>query len=154
MDFKVRLIFRNYSSKIDEKLILKIRDYCKVNKRKFFLSNNIKLAVKLNLDGVYLPSFNKDFFGRKFQLKKDFIILGSAHNLKEIKQKEQQGIKEIFLSSLFKQKKSYLGLSKFRLLSKFTSLDKIALGGINKSNLNKLKLIDIKGFAGISYFEG
>ena len=73
--------------------------------------------------------------------------------LQEIKQKEQQGINEIFLSSLFKQKKSYLGLSKFRLLSNFTSLDKIALGGINKSNLNKLKLIDIKGFAGISYFE-
>ena len=47
-----------------------------------------------------------------------------------------------------------MGLNKFKLLSNFTSLDKIALGGINKTNLNKLNLIDIKGFAGISYFEG
>ena len=29
----------------------------------------------------------------------------------------------------------------------------IALGGINKKNLKRLKLIDPAGFAGISYFE-
>ena len=150
---RIGLIFRNYSSKTDEKLIIKIRDYCRINKRKFFLSNDLRLAIKLGLDGVYLPSFNKDFFGRKFQLKQKFMIMGSAHNLKEIKMKELQGVNQIFLSSLFKKKNSYLGLNKFRLLSKHTSLIKIALGGINKTNLKKLNLINIDGFAGISYFE-
>ena len=33
--------------------------FCKKKKIKFFLSNEIKLALKLDLDGVYLPSFNK-----------------------------------------------------------------------------------------------
>ena len=79
--------------------------------------------------------------------------MGSAHNLKEIKMKELQGVNQIFLSSLFKNKNSYLGLNKFRLLSKHTSLIKIALGGIKKTNLKKLNLINIDGFAGISYFE-
>ena len=27
---------------------------------KFFLSNNIKLAMRLKLDGAYIPSFNKE----------------------------------------------------------------------------------------------
>ena len=33
---------------------------CKLQKRKFYLANNLKLAKKLNLDGVYIPSFNKN----------------------------------------------------------------------------------------------
>jgi thiamine-phosphate pyrophosphorylase len=57
------------------------------------------------------------------------------------------------LSSLFKKNKNYLGINKFRLLSKLTYLKVIALGGISNINLKKLKLLDCNGFAGISYFE-
>ena len=104
-DKQTVLIFRNYSfKKIDENLILKIRNYCKKNKRIFFLSNNIKLAIKLNLDGVYIPSFNKSTKHLSYSFKKNFRILGSAHNLKEIKIKELQKINKIFLSSIFKKK--------------------------------------------------
>ena len=35
----------------------------------------------------------------------------------------------------------------------FLVLGIVALGGINKNNLNKLKLLNCIGFAGISYFE-
>ena len=59
----------------------------------------------------------------------------------------------IFLSSLFKKNKNYLGINKFKLLSKATNRKIIALGGISNSNLKKLKLINLFGFAGISYFE-
>ena len=38
---------------------LKLKKYCKKKGYKFFLSNNIKLAIKLDLDGAYIPSFNK-----------------------------------------------------------------------------------------------
>ena len=46
-------------NKADENLILKIKRYCKKKSIKFYLSNNIELAIKLNLDGAYIPSFNK-----------------------------------------------------------------------------------------------
>ena len=36
-------------------------------------------------------------------LKKNFILLGSAHSIKEIKIKEKQGAKLIFISSIFKK---------------------------------------------------
>ena len=72
---------------------------------KFILANNIKLAIYLNLDGAYIPSFNKSFSHLAYNLKKKFLIIGSAHNLKEIKIKEKQGVSKIFLSPLFKIKK-------------------------------------------------
>jgi len=57
---KTIIIFRNYDQIIDEKIILRIRNYCKKKGNKFLISNNIKLAIKLNLDGAYIPSFNTD----------------------------------------------------------------------------------------------
>ena len=153
-DKQTAIIYRNYNSEIiDEKLILKIKKYCKVKKIKFYLSNNIKLAIKLNLDGAYIPSFNKSTNHLAFSLKKKFEIIGSAHCIKQIKTKETQNVNKIFLSSLFKKNKNYLGINKFKLISNFTQKKVIALGGISKKNFNKLKLLKNSDFAGISYFE-
>ena len=120
---------------------------------KFYLSNNIKLALKLNLDGAYIPSFNKNYKHLTYSLKKNFEIIGSAHNVKEIRVKERQKVNKIFLSSLFKKNENFLGINKFKLLSKLTSKKVVALGGINEKNKKKLTLINVSDFAGISYFE-
>jgi len=118
------------------------------------ISNKIDLAFKLKLDGVYLPSFNRKFYHKKFQYFKNFIIIGSAHSLKEMRIKENQNVEQIFLAPLFKTFKSnkILGIVRFNNLSKFTNKPLIALGGINKNNIKQLKLINGEGFAGISYF--
>ena len=148
------IIYRNYpEKKIDKLLILKIKNYCKKKKIKFYLSNNIKLAINLGLDGAYIPSFNKNFNHLSFSYKKSFKIVGSAHNLKEIRNKEIQKVEKIFLSSLFKKNKNYLGINKFKLLSNLNKKRIVALGGISNNNLKKLKLLNNPDFAGISYFE-
>jgi len=153
-DKQTTVIYRNYSSKsTDEKLILRIKKYCKKKNIKFYLSNNIKLANKLNLDGAYIPSFNKNTKHLAFSYKRNFDIVGSAHNLKEIKIKEKQKVNKIFLSSLFKKNKNFLGINKFRLLSKLTNRKIVVLGGVSKENVKKLKILDQSEFAGISYFE-
>ena len=153
-DKQTTVIYRNYSSKsTDEKLILRIKKYCKKKNIKFYLSNNIKLANKLNLDGAYIPSFNKNTEHLAFSYKRNFDIVGSAHNLKEIKIKEKQKVNKIFLSSLFKKNKNFLGINKFRLLSKLTNKKIVVLGGVSKENVKKLKILDQSEFAGISYFE-
>ena len=117
------------------------------------MSNNIKLALKLKLDGVYIPSFNKNLSHLNYSLPKDFQIIGSAHNLKEIRLKELQKVKKIFVSSIFKKNKNYLGINKFRIIEKYTKCKIIALGGVSKKNEKKLNLINSLEFAGISYFE-
>ena len=86
-------------------------------------------------------------------LKKNFILIGSAHNLKEILVKDKQKIDEIFLSSIFKRNKNYLGINKFKIISRLSRKKIIALGGISKSNLKLLQLTNSFGFAGISFFK-
>ncbi len=148
------VIYRNYHQKVpDLELIFRIKNYCKKNRIKFLLANNVRLAIKLDLDGAYLPSFNKSTEHLAYSLKKKFSIMGSAHNIKEIRKKEIQNVDKIFISSLFKKNKNYLGINKFRLISNFTQKKIVALGGLKKNNLNKLKLLKVSEFAGISYFE-
>ena len=77
LDKKVSIIYRNYSGNLNKKLIIKIKEFCKKNNRKFYLSNNLKLAIKLDLDGVYLPSFNKEqnfFEGRVTEYQKASVL--------------------------------------------------------------------------------
>ena len=154
LDKQTTVIYRNYNSKIiDEELILKIKKYCKSQKIKFFLSNNVKLAIRLNLDGIYIPSFNKTLSHLSYSMKKKFEIIGSAHNLKEIRIKERQKVKKIFLSSIFKKNKNYLGINRFKILSKLTKKRVVGLGGISQNNIKKLQLVNISDFAGISFFK-
>ncbi len=146
------IIYRNYKNKYNIKELVELKNYCKKKKLKLLLSNNIKLSIKLDLDGSYIPSFNKNYDHLSYSLKKNFILLGSAHNLKEFRIKEKQNVTKIFLSSIFKKNSNYLGINKFKILSSYTDKKIIALGGISKDNLNLIKLTKSSGFAGISYF--
>ena len=155
-DKQTVIIYRNYESKIiDKLLILKIKKYCKFRKIKFYLCNDIKLALKLDLDGAYIPSFNKSTQHLAFSLKKNFKIIGSAHNFKEIKIKEKQGCKEIFISPIFHNPKNkyFLEIVRFNNLNLSTNISTIALGGINEKNLKKLRSTKVIGFASISWIK-
>ena len=70
-----------------------------------------------------------------------------------IKIKELQKVQGIFISSIFKKNDNFLGINKFKIISGYTKKKIIALGGISKKNIRMLNLLNISGFAGISYFE-
>ena len=151
---KIALIYRNYKKIPDINSIIKFKNYCKKNRQKFLISNYVNLVLKYNLDGLYIPSFNKNKIYTNNQKKLNFIIVGSAHNLNEIRIKEKQGVQQIFLSPLFKTKNSNrsLGLYKYNQLANLTKLPTIALGGITRSNLKFLKIIKTNRFAAINFF--
>ena len=153
LDKNTRIIYRNYKKKINIEDIILLRDYCRKKGLRFFLSNNIKLSIRLDLDGAYIPSFNTNTNHLSYNLKQKFELIGSAHNLKEIRIKELQKVDAIFLSSIFKENINYLGLLKFLNLSSLSKTKIIALGGISKKNKKILKLLNSWGFAGISYFK-
>ena len=148
------IIYRNYKNPIDENLILKIKNFCKKKGIKFYLSNNVKLAIKLDLDGAYLPAFNKNTEHNTYKMKKRFMLMGSAHNLREIREKEKQNVKLIFISPLFYSKKntSFLGIYRFLKLKKQTLVKTVCLGGINLNNIKKIKLLNVSAIAGINLF--
>ena len=130
-----------------------MKNFCHSNRFKIYLSNKVNIANNLGFDGVYLSAFNKKFLKNR-NFRKNFEILGSAHNLKEIRQKEIQGVNYLFLSPIFfKKEKKSLGVIRFKKLSKNTNTQIVALGGVNQYNLNKLKLINIKNFASIGFIK-
>ena len=88
-----------------------------------------------------------------YSLKRGFMTIGSAHNIKEIRMKEQQAVDQIVLSSLFKKNENYLGLYRFKILKNLTKKKVIVLGGVTKNNQKKIKLVNCNSFAGISYFK-
>ena len=150
----IGIIYRNYNTDLKNDQILKIRNLCKAYNKKIYLANNYKQAFKNNLDGIYIPSFNKNLNFKNLNKKKNFMILGSAHNLQEIRIKEKQCTDVIFLSPLFitKNYRKFLGVIKFKTIAKQTKKKVIALGGINKKNINYLKILNIFGFSAIKHF--
>ena len=154
LEKNISLIWRN-KSKVNDKLeIIKTSEFCKKNNFDFYISNNIRLAIKLKLKGVYISANNYKLVYNYNALFKDFKIIGSAHNLKEIRIKKNQNVEELFFAPVFKKKTNQaLGIYKLKHLFDSFKKDKIALGGINKKNVKLLKLVNFSGFAGITYFE-
>ena len=104
----------------------------------------------LKADGLYISAYNKNL--KTAHLKKlNYTIIGSAHNVLEINLKKKQGCSQILFSRLFKtsykNKKGYLGVTKFNLLAVSSKEDLVPLGGINLSNLNKLRMVKSNSIA-------
>ena len=153
-NLNIGIIYRNYSERKRENELIKIVKACKNNRYQLFVSNDVKLALKVKADGIYIPSFNKtkNFLNLE---KKNIMILGSAHNQKEIHNKISQNCIAVFLSPLFyvKKSKKFLDLHKFNYLAYSNKINIFALGGISQNNIQKLKLLHTKGFGGIGIFK-
>ena len=152
---KINIIFRDYKREIDENEILKIRYFCKKKGFNLYLANNVKLAVKLGLHGVYLPAFNKNLNFMNINCVKNFKFIGSAHDLREVRVKEKQKCERIFISPIFKTEKNkkYLDTIKFNLIANQTKKEIVSLGGISSKNLRKVSLTKSCGIASISWIK-
>jgi thiamine-phosphate pyrophosphorylase len=147
------IIYRN-SGKIEniDKLV-RFRRCCKSKKIDFYISNDEKLTSDLRADGLYISAHNTNL--RLAKLKKsNYKIIGSAHNVKELNIKILQGCSSIIFSRLFKVshpfKKNSLGVIKFNLFKLSRKENLVPLGGINLSNLTKLKMVKSNSFALLS----
>ena len=153
-NINIGIIYRNYHNQNKESDLIKIAAECKKRRIKLYIANNIKLAIKVKAAGIYIPAFNRN---KRFSNheKKGLTIIGSAHNQKEIQQKIMQKCNAIFLAPIFKVKKrkDHLNIHKFNLLARSNKADFLALGGVSKNNITKLKILHIKGFGGISFFQ-
>ena len=153
-NLNIGIIYRNYNDRKRENQLIKIAKACKRNRYLLFVSNDVRLVHKVKADGIYIPSFNKTKNFSNLE-KRNIIILGSAHNQKEIHIKKTQNCKAVFLSPLFlvKKSKNFLGLHKFNYLSYMNKINIMPLGGITERNISKLKLLPSKGFGGIQIFK-
>ena len=154
LDRKINIILRNYKKKISNNEYKKIVNFFKKRRQKIYLAYDIKKAINYKFDGFYIPSFyNLSNFKNK-NFPKNFKVIGSAHNQKQILEKIKQDCDEIFFSSIFKSyKNKYLGIVKFNINNLSNTKKIIALGGLNEKNIKKIKLTKAKGFASISWIK-
>ena len=122
LNTNIKIIYRNYNNKNPEQDIKGLNEFCKKTNRELFLSNNLKLALKYKLNGLYIPSFNKICNFRNITKHQDFKLIGSAHNIVELKIKEIQGCQEVFISPIFfnSKNKYFLDTIKFNFLKYYT----------------------------------
>ena len=153
-NINIGVVYRNYNSTNRGEELTKIAKACKKKRYQLYVSNDIRLATKVRANGIYIPSFNNKNLFRNLQ-NKNLIVLGSAHNQKEINEKVSQNCKAIFLSPLFyiKKSKTFLGLHKFNYLSHMNKINIMSLGGISENNIRKLKLLSTQGLGGVSLFK-
>jgi thiamine-phosphate pyrophosphorylase len=136
--------------------VLSIIKFSKSYKIPFYLINNYQMSIKYNANGTFLSSDHKQL-KRPMLLKKNFKIIGLAHNQREYYKKNEQLCKNIMVSPLFYNRKysinKILGINKFNLLTNNWKTKICALGGISLNNIKKLKMTKAKSFAGISFFQ-
>ena len=151
---KLCIIYKSNSiNDINHTNINTIKSFCRKNKIPFFISDNFKLAKKYRTDGIFLSSSYKKI-GNIILKKKNFKIIGSAHNQSEYSLKKKQLCEMIMLSPLFYNKKysqnMILNVCKFNLISMNWKRKVCALGGINLNNLKKLNMTRSSAAAFIS----
>ena len=129
----------------------KFASNCKSKRIDLFVANSFKLLTLLKTNRFYISAWNKKHYRNLRKVNSNIEIVGSAHNVKEIKEKIEQGCSQIFLSRIFETKyrlkKGFLGVTKFNLITRRFRTNFIALGGINIKNFNQIKNLNIIGFA-------
>ena len=139
---QLAIIYENKT--IPSENFFKILEFCKKNKTKLYIQDNLKAVIKYKLNGLVISSQNKFLSKLLFTQIKKIEILGKVHNQHEFYQKKKQNCDFIFLSPLFFTKKysenKILNISKFNLMSLHWNLKLIALGGIKDSNYKKIKM--------------
>ena len=146
---KIYIVYRNLKKQEEMVDLYKFTRTCKLKGIKFYIANNIRLAISVRADGLYISAHNNSLRYLSHKNSK-FEMIGSAHNLKEIKIKILQGCHAILYSKLFTvsydMKSPFLGVIKFNNISSIHKV-LVPLGGINLDNLNSLNMIKSSGLA-------
>jgi len=150
------VIYQKQKSGINLIELNKIIKFCKKRSIKIYIEDDIKIAKKLNLDGVLISNNNKiiSLYANQDN-KKKFKIIGKAHNQLEYFFKNKQNCKNILLSPIFTNKKyndnKILNIVKFNLISKNWKTYVFALGGVNSNNFKKIGMTSCKGIGFVSF---
>ena len=168
-------ISKNYFKKIEKILdhgvkILRFRSknlsedqYCVIAKKIYKLCqkyNSLFIISDLNnfnknkyCDGVHLTS-NNILHGNIKAISSNYIIIGSCHNINEIKICNKLKFKFVVISPVLNTGgKTGIGWNNFKKLTDTSNIPVFALGGMDyKRDINIVKRFGGVGIASISYF--
>ena len=141
------VIIRDYSNKkINTKKLNKWK-----SRRLLTILKAGKYSRMLYTDGIHYPQWIQSSLIKENDLKSI-----SVHSGKDIRKSINLKANLVFISPVFEttshSNQNCLGIIKLGLLTKLFKIPVIALGGINKNNITRLKNLPISGCAAIDAF--
>lgn len=127
---------------------------CKERGALLLVNSGTTRAIEMRCDGIHLTS--NDLFDWDSRPENLHWLSASCHNQEELEQAQKIGVDFVVLSPVLKTQSHVnaqpLGWEEFEALVKKCSVPVYALGGLNKIDLEKVRIAGGQGIAGIRTF--
>ena len=143
---------------LDESDFLKeakqISTLCKEYKVPFIVNDNVNIAIACKAEGIHIGQEDMELTNVRKLVGEDMIIGVSAHNVEEAIKAQEGGADYIGIGAVFatstKTDVDVLSFETLRSICEAVDIPTVAIGGIKKDNICKLKGSGIDGVAVVS----
>ncbi len=136
----------------------KIKNITDRHKVPFVINDNIDVAIAIDADGVHIGQSDCDVLEARNKLGKDKIVGVSAQTVEQAKLAEKAGADYIGVGAMFstntKLDAKVVGFDTLKDICANVDIPVIAIGGIDKNNMNVLSGSGICGVAVVSAIFG
>lgn len=133
---------------------IEIGELCKKYNVPFVINDNVDVAKRMNADGVHIGQSDMDAGNVREILGKDKILGVSAQTVEQAILAEKQGADYLGVGAVFptgsKDDADDVSIETLKAICSAVSIPVVAIGGIGKHNVSKLKKSGICGIAVIS----
>lgn len=131
-----------------------IGQLCRKYNIPFIINDNVKIAIKSGADGVHIGQDDMDIEQVRALVGDRMIIGATAHNLREALEAEAKGADYLGLGAVFttstKGDTVPLSLNELKEICSRVRIPKVAIAGINATNITQLNGTGVDGVAVIS----
>ena len=133
---------------------LEIKDMVKKYNIPFVINDNVDVAIKCDADGVHVGQSDMKATDVRSKIGKDKILGVSAHTLEEAKEAERMGADYLGVGAVFststKLDADDVSFETLKKICQSVNIPVVAIGGISKDNILKLKGSHVDGVAVVS----
>lgn len=137
---------------LDEAIKMKV--LCEQYNVPFVVNDNVDIAIKSNADGVHVGQEDMEASNVREMIGKDKILGVSVQTLEQAIEAEKKGADYLGVGAISptnsKDNAVKVSIETLSLICKSVNIPVVAIGGINKTNINQLKNTGISGVALIS----
>ena len=131
-----------------------ISTLCKEHKVPFIVNDNVNIAIACKADGIHIGQEDMELTNVRKLVGEDMIIGVSAHTVEEAIKAQEGGADYIGIGAVFatstKTDVDVLSFDTLRSICEAVDIPTVAIGGIKKDNICKLKGSGIDGVAVVS----
>ena len=131
-----------------------ISTLCKEHKVPFIVNDNVNIAIACKADGIHIGQEDMELTNVRKLVGEDMIIGVSAHTVEEAIKAQEGGADYIGIGAVFatstKTDVDVLSFETLKSICEAVDIPTVAIGGIKKDNICKLKGSGIDGVAVVS----